>query len=334
MKMNERPVVSVLMAAYNVEKYITKSLDSLLSQTLKSIEVIVIDDASTDSTPQIIEQYAKDNAAIRPIYLTENTGQAHARNVGLREAKGRYIAFLDADDWLSADALQQAVDCFERNQLVDCVLFTVINVYEDGRKTPYPMETFKVMAGREAFEKSLSWKVHGWYVVKAAIHKQFPYDETCRLYSDDNTTRMHYLASREVGLCGGIYFYRHNEESATHRINVRQFDFLRANAHMKQMLEEEGCDDRIISMYENERWLNVVGIYKFYYKYRNRLSSADRKVGLGEIKTAWKSVETRRLTLRNKLKFGYVPFLHPPLWPLFRLQEEVYFTLRRILRRL
>lgn len=332
--MNDEPIVSVLVAAFNAEKYIRQCLDSLLSQSLRGVEVIVIDDHSTDSTPQIISSYAAENDCIHPIYLVENSGQAHARNVGLSEANGRYICFLDSDDWLAADALQRAVDVFRSNELIDSVLFDVVQVYEDGYEEHYKMPPFTSISGSEAFEPSLSWRIHGVYMVKADIHRRYPYDESCRLYSDDNTTRMHYLASRKVARCDGKYFYRQHAASTTHSISGRRFDLLRANAHMKQMIVEAGCDDRIISMYENERWLNVVGVYKFYYKYRRRLSPDERKTGLEEIRSAWRSIETRRLTLRNRLKFGYMPMLHPPLWPLFRLQEEAYFTLRRIFRRL
>ena len=275
-----RPVCTILVAAYNAEKYIGKCLDSLLGQTLQDIEVIVIDDKSTDRTREIIARYAAGNSCVHSLFLEENRGQAHARNAGLKVANGNYICFLDSDDWLAADALQQAVEVFESNPLADCVLFNVINYYSETLQETYPMPPFEVMDGQEAFEKSLSWTIHGVYMVRTDIHRRYPYDETCRSYSDDNTTRLHYLAAREVRFCEGKYFYRQHPDSSTHKIGTGRYDYLKANAHMKAMLEEMNCGDRILNLYENERWQNVVGLYMFYFKHRNKLSQADNEYGL------------------------------------------------------
>ena len=279
-KAMSRPVCTILVAAYNAEKYIGKCLDSLLGQTLQDIEVIVIDDKSTDRTREIIARYAAGNSCVHSLFLEENRGQAHARNAGLKVANGNYICFLDSDDWLAADALQQAVEVFESNPLADCVLFNVINYYSETLQETYPMPPFEVMDGQEAFEKSLSWTIHGVYMVRTDIHRRYPYDETCRSYSDDNTTRLHYLAAREVRFCEGKYFYRQHPDSSTHKIGTGRYDYLKANAHMKAMLEEMNCGDRILNLYENERWQNVVGLYMFYFKHRNKLSQADNEYGL------------------------------------------------------
>src|SRR5687768_13986927 len=94
------PLVSVIMPAYNVEKFIQQSIDSVLGQTFSSWELIIIDDGSTDNTVPIVEE---NQARTDKILLIrqENKKQAAARNAGLRIAKGRWIAFLDSDDiWL------------------------------------------------------------------------------------------------------------------------------------------------------------------------------------------------------------------------------------------
>ena len=332
-KMNG-PACTILVAAYDAEKYITKSLDSLVNQTLKDIEVIVIDDCSSDNTLSIIREYAAEYPMIKYIKLDKNQGQAHARNEGLKIARGRYITFLDSDDWLSADALKEAVDTFEANPLTDCVLFHVINYYDSHHHESYQMPEFEMMSGREAFEKSLSRIIHGVYMVKADIHKKIPYDETCRSYSDDNTTRIHYLMSREVRQCKGVYYYRQHDASTTHKIDISRYDYLKANVHMKEMLVNMKEDEYILNRYENERWLNVIGLYMFYFQHRRKFSKKENKYGMSEIKKAWKSIEPQRLSWKNRLKFGYVPMHFSFLWPIFRIQEEIYFGLKRILGRI
>lgn len=95
------PKISILVAVYNTAAYLPQCLDSLLSQTLKDIEVLCVDDASTDKSLEILHQYAEKDERVKVFALKENRGQAHARNVGLSHATGDYIGFVDSDDWLS-----------------------------------------------------------------------------------------------------------------------------------------------------------------------------------------------------------------------------------------
>ena len=94
------PKISVLVAVYNTAEYLPHCLDSLLNQTLKDVEVVCIDDASTDDSLDILHQYAARDTRLRVIALDENRGQAHARNIGLSCATGDYIGFVDSDDWM------------------------------------------------------------------------------------------------------------------------------------------------------------------------------------------------------------------------------------------
>lgn len=97
-----KPLVSVIVPIYNVEKYLYKCIDSIVNQTLKDIEIILVDDGSTDNSGKIIDEYAKQDARIVAIHK-ENGGQSSARNIGLEIAKGKYVGFVDSDDWISND---------------------------------------------------------------------------------------------------------------------------------------------------------------------------------------------------------------------------------------
>ena len=103
------PKVSVIVPVYNVEEYLRECLDSLVNQTLKEIEVIMVNDGSTDNSPEIIEEYASryDNFHA---YHKENGGLSSARNYGIQFANGEYLAFLDSDDYVSKDAYQKLYD--------------------------------------------------------------------------------------------------------------------------------------------------------------------------------------------------------------------------------
>ena len=91
--------VSIIVPVYNVEKYLKRCIDSLINQTLKDIEIIVVDDGSTDNSGQIIKKYQEKNSNIK-YYKKENGGLSDARNYGMKYAQSEYIAFLDSDDFV------------------------------------------------------------------------------------------------------------------------------------------------------------------------------------------------------------------------------------------
>jgi len=325
--------VAVLVAVYNSSRYLCQCIDSLLSQTLRDIQIIAIDDCSTDDSLSILQDYADKDSRVKVISLPLNTGQAHARNVGLKSVDADYVCMVDSDDWLSKDALRSAVDVFERNNQVDCVLFKLTRYFEkDNTEEPYSMDDHLVLSGHDAFVESLTWKIHGLYMIRSSIHQRYPYDESSKLYSDDNTTRIHYLHSNEVRNCDGVYYYRQHDRSMTHHVSVRRFDYLLANESMKRQLVAEHVNDEIMNIYENHRWLNIVGIYMFYFLHRQELSANDRKTGSSIIYQAWKGIETARLRFSLKYKFGYIPF-HKS-WCLFLIQENIYFSIRKLLGRI
>ncbi|MBR1547462.1 MAG: glycosyltransferase family 2 protein, partial [Prevotella sp.] len=296
--------VSVLVAVYNAERWIRQSLDSLVSQSLGDIEVICVDDCSTDSSWDILQQYAAADSRISAYRLTQNSGQAVARNYGLQYATANYITFLDSDDWLSADAMQQSVDVFSAYPQTDCVLLRLVHV-EGDRMRDYPMQPFQSITGREAFELSIDWSIHGCYVARRSLYEQFPYDDTCRSYSDDNTTRLHYYASREVRCCDGIYYYRYNAQSVTHHISVRRFDYLRANESMRRQLIGIGASEHVVRRYEQIRWLVLIDLCMFLHVHGSELSPADRHYGLAEIRRVWGNIDRKQLDRTTIAKFGY-----------------------------
>lgn len=116
--MAEEIQVSVVMPVYNGEKYIRRAVESVKAQQV-SWELFIIDDCSTDSTRCILKEYEED-ARIHIVLNERNSGVAEARNTGIRMAEGRYIAFLDADDWWTEEKLQRQCELLEKEQLVLC----------------------------------------------------------------------------------------------------------------------------------------------------------------------------------------------------------------------
>ena len=124
--------VSVLVAVYNAEKYLRECLDSLSRQSLRDIQIICVDDASEDHSFDILNEYARSDNRFLVKKMDHNSGQAVARNEGLKYADGDYVCFLDSDDYLSDDALQQMVSVFENHPETDCVLLHLVLIHENG----------------------------------------------------------------------------------------------------------------------------------------------------------------------------------------------------------
>ena len=102
------PCVSVIIPIYNTENYLREALDSICNQTLQELEIILINDGSTDNSQAIIEEYAQKDIRIH-YSIQSNQGQGVARNNGLQLATGKYIYFMDSDDILETDALRHAI---------------------------------------------------------------------------------------------------------------------------------------------------------------------------------------------------------------------------------
>jgi glycosyltransferase involved in cell wall biosynthesis len=124
--------VSIIVPVYNSEKYLEKCLDSLVNQTLRDIEIIVVDDGSTDSSPKIISDYEKSHPDKIHSIHQPNGGQASARNNGVKFANGEYIAFVDSDDYVEQDAYEKAYGCASEGNF-DIVCFRY-DIHENGSK--------------------------------------------------------------------------------------------------------------------------------------------------------------------------------------------------------
>lgn len=112
--MENKGLVSIVMPSYNTEKFIAESIESVLAQTYPHWELIIVDDCSTDNTDAVIEPYLKDSR-IRYLKNQRNSGAAVSRNYALREAKGKWIAFLDSDDLWTPDKLEKQIAFMEQN---------------------------------------------------------------------------------------------------------------------------------------------------------------------------------------------------------------------------
>ena len=101
----EQPIISVIVPIYNVEQYLPKCIDSIMSQSFTNIEILLVDDGSPDNCGRICDDYALRDSRVRVFHKT-NGGVSSARNYGIEKAMGKYLTFIDSDDWIESDMLE------------------------------------------------------------------------------------------------------------------------------------------------------------------------------------------------------------------------------------
>lgn len=145
------PVISIIIPVYNVEKFLRRCLDSILSQTFTDYELIIIDDGSTDQSGKICDEYKEIDRRITFVIHQENQGSSAARNAGLSLCRGKYISFVDSDDWVEPHYLQSMLDCAEKEH-ADLVISSFIRVSSDNptlynRNEPKDLSKRAVISG-------------------------------------------------------------------------------------------------------------------------------------------------------------------------------------------
>ncbi|MDR2123268.1 MAG: glycosyltransferase [Flavobacteriaceae bacterium] len=123
--------ISVIVPVYNVESYLRKCLDSLVQQTLKEIEIITVNDGSTDNSQAIIDEYSAKYPQIKPI-IKDNGGLSDARNTGILHAEGEYVAFVDSDDWVKKEMMEEMYALAKKHS-AEIVFCNLQNIDETGR---------------------------------------------------------------------------------------------------------------------------------------------------------------------------------------------------------
>lgn len=250
-----QPKVSVIVPVYNVEQYVAECLDSILNQTLKNIEIIALNDGSTDGSLDILNEYSKRDSRIR-VYSHENRGLGPTRNRGITLAKGEYLAFVDSDDTIVPDALEtlynraieQGADIVEgevmllyeeapsknrvRTKLPD---LEYIQVTEDGKAEFYKTYYFPRIISHNAWDKL--------YSIKLVIDNHIIFGDNRRIFAEDNWFQLQvFLTLPKISVVDKVvYNYRQQANSIMHRPKK---DLLKRHSNMvrdyTELLEKHG----------------------------------------------------------------------------------------------
>lgn len=144
--------ISVIVPVYNSEKYIERCLTSIINQTYKNIEIIIINDGSTDNSQGIIDKYVKENQNTIKTYQTKNNGVASARNLGIEKVTGDYFLFVDSDDYIEQNLIEKLNSIIEKEK-VDIVKYKMKIIKENNTGEISAGPVFEKTSGEDAFNK-------------------------------------------------------------------------------------------------------------------------------------------------------------------------------------
>lgn len=267
--------VSVVITLYNIEKYIKQCLDSVLSQTYKNLEVLLVDDCSTDNTMLIVSQY-KDERIIL-LKHPHNMGAGQARKTGIEAATGDYVITVDGDDWLSEDFIEKLVANAEETHadIVSGGMTVVHNAeyQEINRFLPTISTGFKKFT--DYGNKKIVFLANK--LVKREMYDLVPY--STRRYCEDTPVILPllYYANMVSYVDTQGYFYRQHEESLCHKVDMFEQALFKAlcSKDMINFFADKGSDyQQLISRKEFVDYIRVLkahGNPQYYIRYRSEL---------------------------------------------------------------
>lgn len=222
------PLISVVMPAYNVEQYIGEAIESILGQSFGDFELMIVDDGSTDATPDIIRSYAKSDHRIHHIFHTRNLGPSAAFNSGLASARGTYIARMDSDDITLPSRLEMQVYFLQSHPEVGIVGGAMILVDENN----HPIGQRHYWTDDEAIRKHIFFYspfCSGSIMIRKSIIEAIGgYDVHCLLAEDYDFYLRLGLITRFANLHETVYRYRVRSGSTSNRdIRRAEFDTIR-----------------------------------------------------------------------------------------------------------
>lgn len=261
--------ISIVVAVYNVEKYIDKCIKSIINQSFNNFELIIVDDGSTDKSGKICDIYAEKDSRIRVIH-EKNQGLSMARNNGLYTAKGKYISFIDGDDFIHKDMYKVLYENII-NEAADIALCNFEPVIEDdedivkARKSKVFIYNNKA-AVKEIVEKNRATMIVAWgKLYKRSLFEDLAYPKG--MYHEDEfvTYKLLYKASKVVETTEKLYYYLQRKESITgSKYSLKRLDKLKALKEAITFFQSK-MDKELIDLAIYRYMLNLqIAYYRIY----------------------------------------------------------------------
>lgn len=280
--------VSVIIPVFNTEEYLPKCISSIINQTIKNIEIICVNDCSTDNSLKILQNFSKQDIRIRIVDLKENKGVSNARNTGIDLAQGEYIYFIDSDDWIDTNYLEEMLTKIKEVNSDIIINANLVKEYDDSARKAYGKFDFLT----ENFE-SLNPKI---------IQKFFPPVIWTRLYKREYLNKYNFRFP--FIKCGAedIYF-------------AYACDLMQKKSYIFKGPYYHYCQHQTSAVHLKERGFHYIESFKLLYKFLN-----DNNIDLNDIKLFY--VES--LIIDTEQKFNFVKSYLTEIEDIFNKNIGIY----------
>lgn len=303
----EEDLISIIVPVYNVEPYIERCVDSIIGQTYKNIEIILVDDGSPDNCPKICDEYAKKDNRIKVIHK-ENGGLSDARNEGIKVANGKYVGFVDSDDWVHESMFERLYHELISND-ADISCCKLIRCTDEGKKiekkfdnkiTQYNQMEYLKKFFKIGSQECVYYAPNKLYKKKLLEEDQYPINLT----SEDvvGTYKVLLKCKKIVEINYPYYYYFYNTDSITGKgITKKDFDLIEIWNRVIEITKEKN---------PNYLWMAELNRYRIDYTLLMRMAfqlkfSEIQNLYCNEYTEMLKSLkEHKRLLLKSKIPFS------------------------------
>lgn len=282
--MKDKPLISVVVPCYNAAKYIQKTLDSILNQSINDIELIVVDDGSKDDTIKVVEGILEGSKIMYRVISKDNGGVSSARNVGLKNSQGRYIYFLDSDDYIEDNMMELMTKQLD-DYNADIVFCGYDYVNEDGTSYKHYDKEYnyimKCLSGVEAFKEILNSNIHIWtgsvvYKRELLLKNNIEYYEGCNYGEDyEFICKCICKSERVISVNKILAHYVQRDTSLVHNFNLNNFKSFGAMKRVKVFAQENGLSESIIRDCEDNYNREALVLYNKYLVYSEKNKEID-----------------------------------------------------------
>ena len=292
-------LISIIVPVYNVEKYLVKCIESLIGQTLKDIEIILVNDGSTDQSGDICDKYKIKDKRIKVIHK-KNGGLSDARNTGIDIAIGKYIAFVDSDDWVDMQMFKKMYEMANKNK-VDIVQCNYIEAYDENNIGFYELEHITKYTSEQILEELYGQNYVKTVVVWNKIYKRELFEDIRfpkgKLHEDEFTIhKILYKAKSIIDTNVPMYYYRQRADSIMNsKFSIKRLDLIEALEERRKFFKENKLN-KLVKLTER----NICGLMKYFNMKLLQSDISDNKIVITRIKNHMKN---------NYFKFMFNPYI-------------------------
>lgn len=275
------PLISIVMPAYNVGKYIGKAIESVLNQSFQNWELIIVDDCSSDNTLEIVQEYVQKDSRIILIKRKFNSGGGRIpRFEAISRSKGKWLCTLDADDAIASDMFQSLLDRHNETG-ADMVLNRIIICRSNLEKTnmSIPSSSFdmsQIISGKTA----LAYTINGWKIsvtcslINGNIYRKYveeaDWDEFNGPFADELDHRKILITAKKIAFIDKHYYYRQHEASIVHARNYKSFEGIKNITHLLEFIQKECKEEKNVINEMHREFINKLYRYQIFYYLNKR----------------------------------------------------------------